>query len=85
MAIYESKVSYSSNLITIWDKKTMKWHESFLYRGFKSLLSLTSNVKKEKLLKLALGKTFTEFQETEQKNLIATMINHAVRERDSKR
>ena len=65
MAIYESKVSYSSNLITIWDKKTLKWHESFLYRGFKSLLSLTSNVKKEKLMKLALGKTFSEFQETE--------------------
>ena len=76
MTLFRSVVNYAAPLISIWDKPTSKWQQDFLYRGFKSLLGLRVNAKKEKLLALCLGKPFADFNKVEQQNAVAKMCNY---------
>ena len=85
MALFRSKISYASNLISIFDKHSLTWYGSFLYRAIKRLLNIKDKVSKEELLRITLGKSFEEYMLIEQQNTISLIINYAIREDDQER
>jgi hypothetical protein len=85
MALFRSKINYAMNIITIFDKNSRQWYESFLYTSIKELLGIKENVSKSHLLEVCLGKSFEEYIQQEQQNTISKMINYPIQNEDMAR
>jgi hypothetical protein len=82
MALFRSKINYAMNIITIFDRNSRQWYESYLYASIKELLGIKENVSKSLLIEVCLGKSFEEYIQQEQQNTISKMINYPIQNQD---
>ena len=85
LTLFRSKVTYATNLISIFSKNTRKWYKGYMYRSIKALLGIKEKPAKELLFELCLGTTFEAYLKVEQQNTMSRMLNYAIEAGDRER
>ena len=83
--LFRSRVNYSINIASIFNKKIAKWYKGFTYRACLKLLNVKGKPEKERTLRLCLGQSFEEYLESEQQNSIAHICNSALEYKEPER
>jgi hypothetical protein len=84
-AIFKSTINYATNVITIYDKKTKRWFESYLYESIKQLLGIKDKVSQKLLHEICLGMPFDDYMANQQQNTLKRMLSYPVKLNDQER